>query len=368
MKHIITIFLSLLLGISWVMGQHVTNVRAYQNGETVVITYDLDKKADVYVWMGAGTSKYDARLYAVTGDVGRKVQAGTNRQIIWHPLEEREDFVLHGVQFKVVANPPCFSINKYKKVCFAPGNLQYHTGAKIWRFAEHQYDYIGNSNVEALSVFGTNKDWIDLFGWGTGRTPTNTGTDAKYYQTFKDWGNNAIGNGIDSTWRSLASYEWEYILFERPKAAELFGLGSVNGTKGMILLPDNWVKPRGVTFISSAKSGMKEGTYYGDRYYYDHGKHHFSDNVYSIADWQKMEANGAVFLPAGGYREGMKISDAGVTGCYWSSGCTWVIYNQDISTKKTDSGHALRISAYRVEPLYHTNLQQGCSVRLVSEL
>ena len=36
-----------------------------------------------------------------------------------------------------------FSVSKHKKVRFSNGNLQFRSSTKIWRFADHQYDCIG---------------------------------------------------------------------------------------------------------------------------------------------------------------------------------------------------------------------------------
>ena len=55
---------------------------------------------------------------------------------------------------------------------FTKGNLQYNKGNGTWRFAEHQYDYIGDSNAN-IDDPGFN-GWVDMFGWGTGTNPTCT--------------------------------------------------------------------------------------------------------------------------------------------------------------------------------------------------
>jgi len=39
-----------------------------------------------------------------------------------------------------------FSVAPNKKVVFSQGNMQYQASTKKWRFAEHQYDYIGSEN------------------------------------------------------------------------------------------------------------------------------------------------------------------------------------------------------------------------------
>lgn len=42
-------------------------------------------------------------------------------------------------------------------------------------------------------------------------------------------------------------------------------------------------------------------------------------NSYSAADWAKMEATGALFLPAAGYRDGTVVYNVGGNGFYWSA-------------------------------------------------
>ena len=90
--------------------------------------------------------------------------------------------------------PGCFSVNANgQQVQFSQGNLQYRVSTRVWRFAEHQYDVVGDAtagNVYENGVkcnneaIGNDYDgWIDLFGWGTGSTPTLSVTDSQQYLT-----------------------------------------------------------------------------------------------------------------------------------------------------------------------------------------
>ena len=58
-----------------------------------------------------------------------------------------------------------FSINSGGgKVCFAHGNLQYQASTGTWRFAEHQYDIVGNNpgnSVLTDAARQTQSDWIE---------------------------------------------------------------------------------------------------------------------------------------------------------------------------------------------------------------
>ena len=214
-----------------------------------------------------------------------------------------------------------FSVSATKKVYFSQGNLQYQASTGTWRFAEHQYDMIGNDNANIPSSYS---GWIDLFGWGT--SGWNSGANA--YQPYStsenasdyypggddsnhltggyanaDWGvYNKISNGGNQAgeWRTLTKNEWNYLIYTRANASSKKGYATVNNVTGLVLLPDDWTLPTGVTFTSGASGS-------------------FAINTYSASDWSKMEANGAVFLPAAGYRNGTVVSVVGYEGDYWSS-------------------------------------------------
>lgn len=206
-----------------------------------------------------------------------------------------------------------FSVSASKQVQFSQGNLQYQASTRTWRFAEHQYDIIGsdNSNISA-SYSG----WIDLFGWGTGNNPTNSSEDYKDYSTFVDWGVNAISNGGNQAnlWRTLTKDEWVYLFCTRWNASILFGLGSVNGVNGTIILPDSWTTPQGASFTPSTSKGLADlGGYYLDK-----NGDHFGDNIYTAEQWAVMESAGAVFLPAAGSRQFAGVHAVGSYGFYWT--------------------------------------------------
>ena len=199
-----------------------------------------------------------------------------------------------------------FSVSSSKQVYFSPGNLQYHPANNKWRFAKNQIDYIGTSNSNCSSTYD---GWLDLFGWSTGATNfgVSTSTDEDdYYGSFVDWGTNKIGADAPNTWRTLTAYEWEYVVFNRPNASSLCGVAQVNGVNGLILLPDNWICPAGITF----KSGFHSSK--GVDYYAAY-------QTFDAAQWSKLEAAGTVFLPASGYRSGAEVSNVQDRGYYWSA-------------------------------------------------
>ncbi len=238
-----------------------------------------------------------------------------------------------------IAKP--FSVSATKTVTFSPGNLQYHPVNDEWRFAPNQTDYIGEANANISSTYN---GWIDLFGWGTGNNPTNASEDYEDYQTFVDWGVNQIGSEAPNTWRTLNYLEWEYIINERSNASNLKGVAQVNGVNGLILLPDGWTCPSGVTF----KSGFYNNSY-GTEYYAEY-------QTFSASDWSKLEASGAVFIPAAGYRNGSDVDDVQGNGYCWSA-------------TESYSNYASYLRFYSREAFMGSgNRYYGRSVRLVTTL
>ena len=210
-----------------------------------------------------------------------------------------------------------FSISDSKQVTFSKGNLQYTRSTDTWSFAANQYDYIGTDNVKGGTVssnpqYGDEKygdalsDKIDLFGWGTGDAPTKSSTSYSDYSTFVDWGTNKIGNDAPNTWRTLTCDEWIYLQSDRTNADDLVGVAQVNGVNGLVLLPDNWTCPSGVSF----KSGFHSE--WGVEYYAAY-------QTFTAVEWSKLEVAGAVFLPAAGYRSGTSVYDVQYDGDYWSA-------------------------------------------------
>ena len=199
-----------------------------------------------------------------------------------------------------------FSVAEGKTVTFSPGNLQYHPANNEWRFAENQTDYIGAANSNCSSTYN---DWLDLFCWST--SATNFGVSIStvfndYLGSFVDWGTNQIGDDAPNTWRTLTLDEGRYLLNTRPNASSLKGVAQVNGVNGLILLPENWTCPSGVTF----KSGFHN---------YDGVMYYAAYQTFTAEQWSKLESAGAVFLPAAGKRTSYNVGYMQIRGNYWSA-------------------------------------------------
>lgn len=234
---------------------------------------------------------------------------------------------------------------------FSKGNLQYTKSTNVWSFMENQFDVVETDGMN-VGVDYTSQGIVGLFGWGTSGYHNDQDAYNIYYEPYStndaaldphatyathpnwygygpstnmpspnlvgssanyDWGvYNAISNGGNASiqWRTLTIDEWDYVLNDRAAStvAETsnarYVKATVNGVSGVILFPDSYTHPATVTAPTSI--GVPTAAY--------------STNVYSTVDWSAMEAVGAVFLPAAGYRQGTTIgSSAGTQGYYWST-------------------------------------------------
>lgn len=232
-----------------------------------------------------------------------------------------------------------FSVGENKQVKFSRGNLQYQASTKTWRFAENQYDYIGEDDK---NISATYTGWIDLFGWGTGNNPTNAYPDDEGYLTFVDWGTNKITNGGNKAnmWRTLSKDEWTYLFEGRAHASHLYGLATIKTLSsrilGIIIMPDNWVAST-VPFYEGME-GRK-------------------NNEYTLDEWNELQKSGAIFLPPSGYRDGTEMHCVGRYGIYWS--CTPCSEDYAYDVDFNDGRLLLRDPTHR----YY-----GLSVRLAQDL
>ena len=259
-----------------------------------------------------------------------------------------------------------FSVAADKQVYFSQGNLQYTQSTATWAFAEHQYDMIGTDNVTGGTVSHDAKDGdkvsgealadkIDLFGWSGSTAAVQwgvgiSGNATDYSGDFVDWGSNTIGTDAPNTWRTLTRDEWEYVLSKRPDASTKRGVARINlssdGTvyaNGLILLPDTWTAPAGITFKSGV-AGKRSLQAYADY------------QTFTLSEWQQLESAGAVFLPAAGMRSTKQVLYAHQEVTLWTA----TYYDAtDVGQVDADSRS---IGTYRSERYY------GRTVRLVQDV
>lgn len=89
-----------------VQAQKVSNIRAEQRGQDIVVLYSLETSSPCEVRLLLSQDNgitWSAPLKNVKGDVGRKISGGEN-EIVWKLLLDQEQLVSDYVKFKVIAN------------------------------------------------------------------------------------------------------------------------------------------------------------------------------------------------------------------------------------------------------------------------
>lgn len=257
-------------------------------------------------------------------------------QQVSYPLEMVDSVTFDTNNLVQLEGIGVFSVGENKQVSFSPGNLQYNPKHKIFRFALSQLDYAEGINA----IVSDNLDgWYDQFGWGTGDAPTKTTSDHNEYLTFVDWGTNIIGIAPANTWRTLTKDEWQYLITDRTDAAQLWGVAEVDGVSGIIILPDGWICPVGITFVPG----------YSGRLITDKFSAH---QTFTSEEWKMLESTNAVFLPAGGQRTISGTTEIQIYGYYWSSTPIDVniknAYFLNIASSGADIGIYSRFHGYNV--------------------
>ena len=285
---------------AFVNQQAIVKFSLMDAGGTAINASALSVSVGDTIYAAVPASATNELYVALPGISGKAVTLSAKVGGQWYNKTQAGVTFVNGQYYKVAAKlapkgmlPGTFSVSVSKKVHFSQGNLKYNSGT--WSFHTNQYDYYG--------VTGQNMstDSMDLFFWaGSGK---DYGATDSYDATgdaaddVVNWGNVTI-SGTTGTWQTLTggddeSAEWYYLFNSRSSASSKYGLATVCGKHGTVVLPDNWTLPTGCNFTS----GMN----------------------YDASAWALMEAAGAVFLTAAGYRGGSKVSYAGDRGYYWSS-------------------------------------------------
>ena len=303
------------------------------NGFTLKV-YDGDSESDKIYEKSTGTSTAIHRneiLYLGGPDSGSSIEIVVVPEGAISGL-----FTVEGT----VANPT-------RKVYFSKGNLQYRasesgtagdlthnvagggTAQGQWRFAEHQWDYVGNGTSGTVtgssnaSISQTYIGWIDLFGWGTSGwnsganayQPYSTSTSYSDYYPGGSSTNNLTGSYANADWgvyneivvddagtivapgtyRTLTNAEWSVLIGRTVNGGtgqnHSYTYGrKVNDVLGVIIYPDDYTG----------------GTPSADL---------------SVEEWASYEDKGCVFLPCAGLRSGTSLLNVGSYGHCWSSTC-----------------------------------------------
>ena len=302
------------------------------------------------IYAAVPASASSVLFVALPGISGQAVTLSAKVDDQWYNKTQTGVTFVNGQYYTVAAKleqkgmlPGTFSVASGNRVHFSQGNLQatYNIYDEIWSwaFAANQYDCVGNAvgntsvtssapyiNTDDIEDSGDHENGtVDLFGWvgassnwdsvamygitSSGATNNHNGYGNVAGELLKaDWGTLAISNGgnaANSGWYTCSNADWQH-LFESRGTAMRYARATVCGKHGVILFPDAYTHPNGVATIAIPNGG------------------YFTDNEYGTKDWAKMEAAGAVFLPAAGIRgrddRGRSVlAYVDRLGVYWSS-------------------------------------------------
>ncbi len=193
--------------------------------------------------------------------------------------------------------PHPFPIGEDKYVFFSKGNLQYRPLDGAWRLAPQQYHRCFNEEWFEIDKYYANwmgedkwTDFLTVDTWIEGSSP--------YIMRVEDWdytlpvdenGEIAAHCAYGAQWMVLSIDEWAYLTEQRPDAKKKCFGAVVEGVEGMVVLPDDWVAPEGLSYETEFKVEKTEEI----------------PNQYTADDWAIMETAGALFLPEIGYIMGM---------------------------------------------------------------
>lgn len=277
-----------------------------------------------------------------------------------------------------------FNVSGTKTVHFTQGNLQWintnagDATAGYWTIAPTQYSYLGTGNAQGNAVTTNSKlnaGNVDLFGWGEVTPPFACSTDNDDYQKSistkdvnltTDWATKFNGGtptplyadyeagqaypkpAGDGNYCVLTKAEWQYLF-----ANQYWGFATVNLTNGgsvngIVICPNSVADEAAAKAILGASAIVykSSATQTGKTAAY-------SENV---IDQATIDANGLLFLPAAGYRDGAGApSSVGTYGYYWSA----------TSSSATNADRVIFYTA-GFYSAYSTNRYRGYSVRLAS--
>ena len=153
----------------------------------------------------------------------------------------------------------------------------------------------------------------------------------------------AIPSYESDGWTVLTSDEWIYLLITRDGAGmSKNALGTVDGKKGLIILPDGWEQTAALPTFKDVSQGID-----------------YANNDYDADAWALMAESGAVFLPSDGYGYGSPVEyeNWNDRGSYWA--------------KDQSSANNANCARFSGEDIHDFNNQEKTvyySIRLVREV
>lgn len=317
-----------------------------------------------------------------------------SREAIEHSKTDCWEMLEDAATFKPILEEHPFSVSPSKTVTFSSANLQYVAGT--FTFGKWQGEMFGKSedggNETAPALRSQSQLPIDLFSWGCSGGQFNgyrrhyMPYDCVYYSgassyayyygivygsqnysynlngTGADWGvaNWFRSEIVQTGWRTLTANEWDYLFSMRTNAAARRAKGKIDGVKGLILLPDDWVLPGGASLVTDAT-----------------GTTTFASNTLTLDAWKVLEDAGAIFLPATGFRSAVSANSATTTADDYTGNGKPTVGDADHANNPTGSYWSTTYSGSQAYRFYFANSStttksavdrfKGYGVRLVRD-
>lgn len=295
-----------------------------------------------YAFAGdTGSKNVKIDIYDVTGSVIKTITkglaAGVAANGAYQVVVDRVKPLVGSGAFTVYATGV-----GYRTIYFTHGNLWYDgsefhfedeqwiASTTDWNPSHRGHFFWGNDVATAVSQTGP--------GYMRGRLFTNlqNNTDRDRYKpnpnfNIEGQANKFVVIGFDDYGTLLARTSTVGI-----SGKLLYGMGTVNNVKGLILLPDAWNTRTYSSFVYGAEK--------------------CSQNVFTIEQWDDMEFDGAVFLPIAGYGDNGKSKITWpFEGEYWSA----------FYTESSESAAALWFEDKEEPGTDWIDEDYWCSIRLV---
>ena len=313
-------------------------------------TSDADQRAIFSVAL-AKTDATDSRTIEITK--GEKRQTAAFAKTAFAP-SKAYNAVFAFELLPEGALPGKFTVDvNGKTVHFSKGNLycsgaSFNADGSVKSMEGVKYDF-EDPQFNTPSSSKRNSDHISHFMWCSS---TDRAIALKYNS---DWSFGAPffatrGFTVNefSGWSTLTSDEWTYLLNTREQPNR-FAKSKFRNMNGILLFPDGYSLPSGYT-TSEGGTGMCKVNVTSE--YFP------SDNIPNEI-WNNMEAEGVVFFPAAGNRDGengfSNVNGVGTHGYYWAA-----------SPYDRDKAYGLSFSNVEFTEKY-LNRSDACSIRLVTE-
>lgn len=171
LQHILTLLVALTAYIN-MCAQTVTNVEARQEGQTIVITFNMDKPAEVSLYYST-SGKYGKYQWINSKYLTKQRISSTKYSYTWDVLGQCGDFSFNNVVFRVEAQKlesypfyisigGFYSLNNDLGAIFRLGYKGMYVGYKT-NFKKNQYYIDKNLNVQT-DIFRKDSELVSLWG------------------------------------------------------------------------------------------------------------------------------------------------------------------------------------------------------------